>query len=60
MYQSLNNLPLTVFGEGLQRRAFSYIDDILECLWIAGQDNSTNGEIINLGGIESISIMEAC
>jgi len=32
MYQSLNNLPLTVFGEGLQRRAFSYIDDILECL----------------------------
>jgi UDP-glucose 4-epimerase len=29
MYQYMNNQPMTIFGDGLQTRAFSFIDDIL-------------------------------
>jgi UDP-glucose 4-epimerase len=35
MYQHLNNEPITIFGDGEQTRAFSYIDDSLEPLWNA-------------------------
>lgn len=31
MYQILNNKPILIYGDGEQTRAFSYIDDCLEC-----------------------------
>ena len=60
MYQTLNNRPLTIFGDGNQKRAFSYIDDILEPLWISMINNTANRQIINLGGVNEYSINEAC
>ncbi len=59
MYQAMNNKPMTIFGDGTQTRAFSYIDDILEPLWNAIGDQSSK-EIINLGGIEEFSIRDSC
>lgn len=59
MYKRLNNQPLTIFGDGEQVRAFSYIDDALLPLWRAGFDENCSKEIINLGGIHSVSIKEA-
>jgi UDP-glucose 4-epimerase len=59
MYQHLNNLPVTIFGDGEQTRAFSYIDDSLEPLWNAAVVPGASKEIINLGGIEEYSIKEA-
>lgn len=59
MYQHLNNLPLTVYGDGEQTRAFSYIDDSLEPLWNAAVLPQASKEIINLGGAEEHSINEA-
>lgn len=58
-YKYLNNLPITIYGDGKQKRAFTYIDDILEPLWKAAIREETSGEIINLGGIEEIEIKEA-
>lgn len=60
MYQHLNNEPMTIFGDGEQTRAFSYIDDSLEPLWNAAMLPQASKEIINLGGIEEYSINEAC
>lgn len=60
MYQHLNNQPMTIFGDGTQTRAFSCIDDNLEPLWNAAVLPSASKEIINLGGIEEISINDAC
>jgi UDP-glucose 4-epimerase len=60
MNQHLQGLPLTIFGDGGQKRAFSYIDDCLEPLWKAYTNKETNGEIINLGGTSETSIEEAC
>ncbi len=35
MYQYMNNEPMTIYGDGEQTRAFSYIDDNLEPFWNA-------------------------
>jgi len=59
MYQYMNNEPMTIFGDGKQTRAFSYINDILKPLWIAGTRNSCSREIINLGGTKFYTINEA-
>ena len=60
MYQYINNEPMTIFGDGEQKRAFSYIDDNLEPLWKSAILPEASKQIINLGGIEEISINEAC
>ena len=59
MYQHMNNEPLTIFGDGEQKRAWSYIDDCLEPLWKASQLKETSKEIINLGGAKFTTINEA-
>jgi UDP-glucose 4-epimerase len=59
MYQYLNDQPITIFGDGEQTRAFSYIDDSLEPLWNAAVLPQASKEIINLGGIKEYSIKEA-
>jgi len=59
MYQHTINEPMTIFGDGTQTRAFSYIDDSIEPLWKASQDNRASKQIINLGGIKEYSINEA-
>ena len=59
MYQYINQEQMTIFGDGTQTRAFSFIDDILEPLWNAAVREQTSKQIINLGGVEEISIEEA-
>lgn len=59
MFQHLNGEPMTIFGDGEQTRAFSFIDDSLEPLWNSAIRPESSKEIINLGGIEEISIKDA-
>jgi UDP-glucose 4-epimerase len=59
MYQHLNGEPMSIFGDGEQTRAFSYIDDSLEPLWKSAIVPEASKQIINLGGIEEISIKDA-
>ena len=60
MNQIINGEQPTIFGTGKQRRAFSCIDDALIPLWNASQRENCIGEIINLGGAEHTSILDAC
>ena len=60
MYQLLNKQNPTIFGDGSQVRAFSYVDDSILPFWNASQKNSCIGEIINLGGIKEYTINDAC
>lgn len=59
MYYHMEGKPITVFGDGNQKRAFSYIDDSLEPLWNAAIRPEASKQIINLGGIHEYSINEA-
>ena len=45
----LRNKPFYIYGNGEQKRAFSYIDDITPSIVNAGLIDSINGEIINIG-----------
>lgn len=59
MYQALNDEPFTIYGDGEQTRAFSYIDDILPCLWNAAVYDKAKNERINLGGKKNVSLNKA-
>jgi UDP-glucose 4-epimerase len=59
MYQHMNGEPMTIFGDGEQKRAFSYIDDCLDGLWLSSQLPECSKEIINLGGTKHYTINEA-
>jgi UDP-glucose 4-epimerase len=52
-------LPLRIYGDGSQRRAFSYIGDCVKPLYLAGIADSASKQIINLGGEKPISILGA-
>ena len=45
MNQILNNQPLSVFGDGLQTRAFSYIDDVAPIIASAPSVPKAYGEV---------------
>lgn len=51
IYKLLHNQDITIYGDGNQKRAFSYVDDILEPLYNAGTSEKAKNECINLGGI---------
>ena len=60
MYQTLNGEPMLIYGDGEQTRAFTYIDNILPCLYRCLDDPKVSRETINLGGIRPFTINEAC
>jgi len=57
--QILQGLPVTIFGDGEQIRAFSFLEDCLPCLWEAAVRPEASREIINLGGKSPTTISEA-
>lgn len=59
MYRYINGNSLTIYGNGEQKRAFSYIDDCLEPFWRAAVLPEASKQIINLGGTKEYSINEA-
>lgn len=59
MYYLLTGGKVTIFGDGKQTRAFSYIDDSLSSFWTAAISPACSKEIINLGGIKEYTIEEA-
>ena len=60
MWQALNKLPMTIYGDGEQTRAFSVIDDCLGPFWNAAVDVSASKQIVNVGGIVPYTINEMC
>ena len=41
---------LLVFGDGTQKRDFTYVDDAVEAFLLAGSRDEADGEIFNVGG----------
>lgn len=56
IYQSLNNLPLTVYGDGNQTRSFCYIDDLIKGIYKLM--NSSINEPLNLGNPHELKIID--
>ena len=47
--QILQNKPLTLFGDGLQQRAFTYVKDITPVIAQSGYKQNVYGEVFNVG-----------
>jgi nucleoside-diphosphate-sugar epimerase len=58
MRQLWTNQPITVFGDGLQTRDFTYIDDCITATKAALTADGVLGETINIGGKERSSVLE--
>lgn len=43
---------LLVFGDGAQRRDFTYVDDAVDAFLLAGARDEADGEIFNVGGLD--------
>lgn len=55
---ALLNARIDVFGTGLQRRDFNYVDDVVEAFLLAGQHDQLNGQACNLGHSEHHTLLE--
>ena len=47
--RNLQNKPSIIYGDGNQKRCFSYIDDVIFCLEKLALDKKISREIINIG-----------
>lgn len=45
----LNNIPPTIYGEGKQSRAFCYVDNAIEGMFLALTNKKANSKIYNIG-----------
>jgi UDP-glucose 4-epimerase len=59
MWRHLHGEPLLIYGDGTQQRAFTYVDDILLPLYLAGTHRLASRQVINLGGSTPTSINQA-
>jgi len=60
MNRIMRGKPPFIYGDGKQKRAFSYISDTNSPLANVAYRKKTNGQIINLGSNEVVTINEAC
>jgi UDP-glucose 4-epimerase len=56
--QALDNKPLTVFGDGSQRRCFCSVFDVVDALVRLAQAPAAAGRVVNVGSQEEVTIQE--
>ena len=55
--QRMNNQDMTIFGDGDQRRDFTYVGDVVDAnIRAATSDKVGNGEVINIGNGDNRSV----
>ncbi len=56
--QALAGEPITIYGDGSQRRCFTYVDDAVRAMLLVMEHPDTAGEVFNVGGCAPITIRE--
>lgn len=56
--QALDGLPITVYGDGSQRRAFTHVSDAVRAIYRLSNTPEARGEVFNVGNDYEISIMD--
>ena len=55
---ALENTPLNIFGDGTQTRVFCHVSDSVRAVITLANNNSSIGEVFNVGGKGEISILD--
>lgn len=56
--QARRGEPITVYGDGRQRRCFTWVGDVVQALIALSTHPGAVGEIFNLGNTEEVTILE--
>lgn len=54
----LNNEVIPIHGDGMQTRSFTFVSDTVNGMYEAIMRDSANGEVLNIGGNEEVTILE--
>lgn len=52
----LEGRTIKVFGDGQQLRDFNYVDDCVDAMLLAGESDTANGKVYNLGSDEVVGL----
>jgi len=55
---ALKNEPLTIYGDGTQSRVFCHVDDAVQAIAAIAHNDSTIGEVYNVGGSGEVTIKQ--
>ncbi len=55
---ALKNEPIPVHGDGTQSRVFCHVEDVVNAVLLVIADDSTIGEVFNVGGVGETTIKE--
>jgi UDP-glucose 4-epimerase len=56
--RALEGQPLQAFGDGMQLRDFTYVDDVVDAFLAAALVEECYGKAFNVGGIEPVPLIE--
>ncbi len=56
--QALQGEPLTVYGNGLQTRCFTHVEDAIGALIAIAEHPDATGEVYNIGSTHEVTILE--
>jgi len=56
--QALAGEPITVFGDGTQRRAFTHVADVVGALVKLVAEPKAIGQVVNIGNVEEVTITQ--
>jgi UDP-glucose 4-epimerase len=56
--QALTGAPITVHGDGLQTRSFTYVGDVVGALTRLVAEPSAIGQVFNIGNSEEVSMLD--
>jgi UDP-glucose 4-epimerase len=56
--QSIDGEEITIYGDGRQKRDFTYVDDVVDAFLRAAFSEAASGQCFNLGGLEPISLKD--
>jgi UDP-glucose 4-epimerase len=55
---ALKNEPIPVHGDGTQSRVFCHVEDVVKAVLLVIEDDSTIGEVFNVGGVGETTIKQ--
>lgn len=64
--QAIEGREIQLFGDGSQKRDFTYVDDVVDAMLLAAASKETDGEVFNLGGerpyslLDFVSVLKKC
>ena len=55
---ALRNEPISIYGDGTQSRVFCHVSDAVRAILMIAENDSTIGEVYNVGGIGEVTIKQ--